>query len=126
MVVGDTHVFPGFLTPVLTQIFFQNHKLLFSHASGEVGGGNTPESAGKKFNPNWVSNSQSPGRESDTPTTEPPGWGPAIPDHANLFILREFRARSICTSVQSDLALPFKMLCDQFLSIKPNPISLTN
>ena len=43
MVVGDTHVFPGFLTPVLTQLSFQNHRLLFSHASAEVRGENTPE-----------------------------------------------------------------------------------
>ena len=37
------HVFPGFLTPVLTQISFQNHRLLFSHASVEVTGQTTPE-----------------------------------------------------------------------------------
>ena len=35
MAVGDPHVFPGFLTAVLTQ--------LFSHASAEVRGKNTPE-----------------------------------------------------------------------------------
>ena len=33
MAVGDAHVFPGFLTPVLTQISFQSYRLLFSHAS---------------------------------------------------------------------------------------------
>ena len=43
MAVGDAHVFPGFLTPVLTQIAFQCHRLLFSHASAEVRGENTPE-----------------------------------------------------------------------------------
>ena len=43
MAVGDAHVFRGFLTPVLTQISFQSHQLLFSHASAEVRGGNTPE-----------------------------------------------------------------------------------
>ena len=43
MAVGDSHVFPGFLTPVLTQLFFPEQRLLFSHASVEVGGGNTPE-----------------------------------------------------------------------------------
>ena len=36
MAVGDAHVFPGFLTPVLTQLSFQNHRLLFSHASAEM------------------------------------------------------------------------------------------
>ena len=36
MAVGDVHdVFPGFLTPVLTQISFQSHRLLFPHASEE-------------------------------------------------------------------------------------------
>ena len=46
MVVSDAHVFPGFLAPVLTQLFFQSHRLLFSHASAEVRGENTSE---KKF-----------------------------------------------------------------------------
>ena len=43
MRVGDAHVFPGFLTPVLTQLPFQSHRLLFSYASAEVRGENTPE-----------------------------------------------------------------------------------
>ena len=43
MAVGDAHVFTGFLTPVLTQFSFQSHRLLFSHASGQVRGENTPE-----------------------------------------------------------------------------------
>ena len=38
MEVGDAHVFPDFLTPVLTQISFPGHRLLFSHASAEVRG----------------------------------------------------------------------------------------
>ena len=43
MAVGDAHVFPGFLTlTVLTQISFQSHRLLFSHALAEVKGENTP------------------------------------------------------------------------------------
>ena len=43
MAVGDAYVFPGFLTPVLTLLSFQSHRLLFSHASAEVRGENTPE-----------------------------------------------------------------------------------
>ena len=43
MAVGDTHVFPGFLTPVLTQIYFKSHRLLFSQASAEVTGENALE-----------------------------------------------------------------------------------
>ena len=42
MAVSDAHVFPGFLTPVLTQLSFQSHQLLFSHASKEMRGKNTP------------------------------------------------------------------------------------
>ena len=43
MAVGDAHVFHGFPTPVLTQLSFKSHRLLFSHASTEVRGENTPE-----------------------------------------------------------------------------------
>ena len=42
MAVGDAYVFPGFLIPVLTLLFFPK-PLLFSHASAEVRGENTPE-----------------------------------------------------------------------------------
>ena len=43
MAVGDAHVFPGFLTPLLTQLSFQGHRLLFSHASVEMRGKYTPD-----------------------------------------------------------------------------------
>ena len=43
MAVGDAHALPGFLTPVLTQLSFKSHRLVFSHASAEVRGENTPE-----------------------------------------------------------------------------------
>ena len=43
MTVGDAHVFPGFLTPALTQLSFHSHRLLFSHASAEMRGDDTPE-----------------------------------------------------------------------------------
>ena len=42
MAVGNTFVFPGFLTPALTQLSFQSHQLLFSHAL-EVRVKNKPE-----------------------------------------------------------------------------------
>ena len=43
MAVGDAYVFPGFLIPVLTQLFYPNpHLLLFLHASAEVRGKNMP------------------------------------------------------------------------------------
>ena len=46
MAVGDAYIymFHRFLTPVLIQIYFQSHRLPFSHASAEVRGENTPES----------------------------------------------------------------------------------
>ena len=43
MVVDEAHVFPGFLTPELTQLSFQHHQLYFSHALAEVRGKNAPE-----------------------------------------------------------------------------------
>ena len=49
---------------------FQSHQLLFSHASAEVRGENTPE-----IRLNRVLNSQPPGHESDMLTTEPQGQG---------------------------------------------------
>ena len=72
MAVGDAHVFPCFLTPVLTLHSFQSNRLLFSHALAEVRGENTPE---RKVALNRVSNSQPPGQESYTLTTEPLGRG---------------------------------------------------
>ena len=42
MAVGDAQLFPGFLTPVLTQLFFPKPPT-FSHASAEVRGENTLE-----------------------------------------------------------------------------------
>ena len=67
MAVSDAHVFPGFLTPVLTPISFQSHRLLFSHAFSK---GERRKHAGKKVPLNRISNSQPPGHESDTLTTE--------------------------------------------------------
>ena len=44
MAVGDAHVFPGFLTPVLTQLFFPKPStIFFLHASAQVRGKNMPE-----------------------------------------------------------------------------------
>ena len=72
MAVGDAYVFPGFLTPVLTQLFFPKSPTTFltCFCRGERG-----KYAGKKSCLNQGSNSQPPGHESDTPTTEAPGRG---------------------------------------------------
>ena len=72
MAVGDAHAFPGFLTPVLTQLSCQNRRLLFSHASPEVKG---KKHTRKKVRFNRVSNSQPTGHKSDTLTTQPTGRG---------------------------------------------------
>ena len=67
MAAGDTHVFPGLLTPVLTLLSFPSNRLLFSHAFSR---GKRRKYAGKKVRPNRVSNSKPPGHESNTLTTE--------------------------------------------------------
>ena len=73
MAVGDTYVFPGFLTPVLTQHFFPKPPLttfLTHFCRGERG-----KYAGKKVRLNRGSNLHPPGHESHMLTTEPPRWG---------------------------------------------------
>ena len=64
MAVGDAHVFSGFLTPVLTQLSFQSHRLLFSHAIAELRGENTPErklaSTGNRTHKHQVTNQTRP------------------------------------------------------------------
>ena len=52
MAVGEAHVFPGFLTPVLTLLSFQSHRLLFSHAFSR---GERRKYAGEKVRLNRVS-----------------------------------------------------------------------
>ena len=72
MAVGDAYVFPGFLRPVLTLLFFPKPPTtsLTSFCRGE-----RRKYAGKKSRLNWGLNSQPPGHESDTLTTEPPVRG---------------------------------------------------
>ena len=70
MAVGDAYVFPGFLTPVLTQLFFPKPPTTFLTCFCK---GERRNYAGKKSLLNQGSNSQPPGLESDTLTTEPPG-----------------------------------------------------
>ena len=70
MAVGDTHVFPGFITSVPTQLFFPKSPTTFLTCFCR---GERRKHAGKKSRLNRGSNSQPPGHESDTLTTEPPG-----------------------------------------------------
>ena len=71
MAVGDTYVFPGFLTPVLTQLFFPKPPTTFLTCFCR---GERQKYAGKKSRLNRESNSHSPGRQLDTLTTEPPDY----------------------------------------------------
>ena len=72
MAVGDAYVFPDFLTPVLTQLFFPKQPTTFLTCFYR---GERRKYAGKKSCLIRVSNSQPPSHESDTLTTEPPGRG---------------------------------------------------
>ena len=68
-----THnVFPGFLTPVLAQLFFPKSPTTFLTCFCR---GERRKYAGKKSRLNRGSNSRQSGHASDTLTTEPPGWG---------------------------------------------------
>ena len=67
MAVSDAHVFPGFLIPVLTQLFLLKPPSSFLTCSAEVRGENLLE---RKF-----ALTGDRGHESDTLTTEPPRWG---------------------------------------------------
>ena len=60
----------GFLTPVLTQLFFPKPPTTFLTCFCRA---ERRKYAGKKVHLNRGSNSQPPGHESDTLTTEPPG-----------------------------------------------------
>ena len=62
MAVSDAHVFPGLLSPVLTQLFFQKpwSTILTCFSRGE-----RQKYARKKVRLNQESNSQPPGHESD-------------------------------------------------------------
>ena len=72
MAVGDAYVFPGFLTPVLTLLFFPKPPTTFLTCFCR---GERRKYTGKKSRLNRGSNLQPPGHESDTLTTEPPGRG---------------------------------------------------
>ena len=74
MAVGDAQVFPGFLTLVLinSTFSFQSKPTTFLTCFSR---GERWKYAGKKVRLNRVSNSQPPGHESDTLTTEQPGRG---------------------------------------------------
>ena len=73
MAVGNAHVFPGFPTPELTQLFFTKLPTIFLTCFCR---GERRKYAGKKVRLNRGSNSHPPGHESDSVSTEPPRRGP--------------------------------------------------
>ena len=72
MAVGDTYVFPGSFSPVLTQLFFPKPQTTFLTCFCR---GERRKYTGKKSHLNQGSNSQPLGHESDTLTTKPSGLG---------------------------------------------------
>ena len=69
MAVGDAYVFPGFLTPVLTQLFFPKPSTTFLTCFCR---GERRKFTGKESRLNQGLNSRPPGHVSDT---EPSGRG---------------------------------------------------
>ena len=70
MAVGEVHVFPGFLKPLLIQLFFPKPPTMFLTYFCR---GERPKYARKKVRLNRGSNSQPTGHMSDKVTTEPHG-----------------------------------------------------
>ena len=81
MAVDYAQVFPGFLAPVKTQVSFQSHRLLFSHASAEVRGENTLER--KLTLPGYQTHNHQVKSPTRSPmSTKPPGRGPVKRQHS--------------------------------------------
>ena len=94
MAVGDAHVFPGFLTPVLTQLFFPKPPTTFLTCFCR---GERQKYVKKKVRLNRGSNSQPPGHESDMLTTEPPGRGFLTSTLLNLSQMTKFNFEPVQT-----------------------------
>ena len=107
MAVGDAYVFPGFLTPVLTQLFFPKPPTTFLTCFCR---GERRKYAGKKSRLNRGSNSQPPGHESDTLTTEPP-WQGFVPEE-NFFLELHKKFHFVTMATTDFDGIKF---CEQFL-----------
>ena len=127
MAVGDVHVFPGFFTPLLTQLSFQSHRLLFSHAS-EVRAENTPErklaSTGyRTYNHQAMNLTRSP------VTTEPPKLGLFLTKQSLVLMtmkrrpLKTFEAKEEMSGEKQSLNFPrcFLQYQRQISSCNPFP-----
>ena len=81
MAVGDAHAFPGFFhTSTNTTCFPKLPTTFLTCFRGE-----SWKYAEKELRLNRVSSSQTSGHESDTLTTEPPGWGFFFSDGKNMW-----------------------------------------
>ena len=104
MAVGDAHVLPGFLTPVLTQLFLPKPPTTFLTCFCR---GERRKYAGKQSRLNRGSNSQPPGHESDTLTTAPPGRGVCFVTGLTRFILLPFSLGCLSSILPIFLVLSF-------------------
>ena len=109
MAVGDAHVFLGFLTPVLTQLFFPKPPTTFLTCFWR---GERRKYAAEKVRLNRGSNSQPPGHESDTLTTEPPGRGD--PRERGLLKVEREKKKKLVTTIFSFSHYVFNNLENEF------------
>ena len=120
MAVGDTYVFPGFLTPVLTQLFFPKPPTTFLTCFCR---GERRKYARKKSHLIWGSNSQPPDHESDTLTTEPPGRGWIhlinLTTNSKIILPREFK--KVLENICEDIGVPFDSSSDNNLTGDNDP-----
>ena len=135
MAVGDAHVFPGFLTPVLPQLFFLKPLTTFLTCFCR---GERQKYTRKKVHLNRGSNSQSPGQKSNTLTNEPPRQGTLnlvtrkglttrnthmkyesstnyhskVMEYVNVFCRQTNKAKTVCPylSMQEAYKVSFKVL----------------
>ena len=116
MAVGDPYVFPGFLTPVLTLLFFPKPPTTFLTCFCR---GERRKYAGKKSRLNRGSNLQPPGHESDTLTTEPPGRGTQLHMYTN--IMYKFQS-STCKTVGEKLQTKLSPQTAMAIPVYPPPL----
>ena len=96
MAVGDAHAFPGFLTPVLTQLFFPKAPTTFLTCFCR---GERRKYTGKKVRKRGEN---TPGHESDTLTTDPPWWGSCEGRMTPVVKTSSVLGKSICRACGSN------------------------
>ena len=110
MVVSDAHVFTGFLTPVLTQLFFPKPQTTFLTCFCR---GERQKYTGSKVCLNRGSNSQPPGHESDTHTH--PGGASKQTGNDSSTLTFSFKNSEIVDSQTSPV---WFFLCPQYKCFK--------